>query len=247
MFDLTGRTGIITGASSGIGYSIAMVLAQAGAKVYNISRTGALKDTSLPDSPNIIHLKGDVCDYQQIEEYVNQIGQEEGIDFLINNAGVSIKRRAEEITDEEFAWIQNVNVNSLYKLCCLSYPYLKESRHVGRIINISSMAAHLGFSQVVPYCVSKSAVLGLTQGLAIEWANDNITVNSIAPGWFPSELSRQIMDEERKQKILARMPVHKFGDTKDIGGMALYLLSDYATYITGRDYAVDGGALSFGF
>ena len=109
------------------------------------------------------------------------------------------------------------------------------------------MAAYLGFSEVVPYCVSKSAVCGLTRGLAIEWANDNMCVNSIAPGWFPSELSKQVMTPERKAAILARMPVHAFGDTRDLGAMAKFLIGDGATYITGQDFAVDGGALAYGF
>ena len=141
----------------------------------------------------------------------------------------------------------NVNVNSVYNLQCMCYTYLKQSKYVGRIVTISSMAAHLGFNQVVPYCTSKSAVLGLTRGLSVEWANDNITVNSVAPGWFPSELARKMMDDERKKLILNRMPVHKFGDTKDLGAMIQFLLSDSATYITGQDFAVDGGALGFGF
>lgn len=105
----------------------------------------------------------------------------------------------------------------------------------------------MGFSEVVPYCSSKGAVLAMTRGLAVEWAADNITVNSIAPGWFPSELTKSVMDEARKEKILARMPFHRFGDTKDLGQMALFLLSDGAKYITGQDFAVDGGALAYGF
>ena len=130
---------------------------------------------------------------------------------------------------EDFDRIQAVNVRAVFQLSCLCYPYLKKSPHMGRIINISSMSAHLGFSE------------------AVEWANDNVTVNSIAPGWFPSEMNKQVMDAERKQKILSRMPVHKFGDTRDIGAMALFLVSDGAKYITGQDYAVDGGALAFGY
>ena len=109
------------------------------------------------------------------------------------------------------------------------------------------MAAHLGFSEVVPYCTSKAAVCGLTRGLAVEWANDNICVNSVAPGWFPSELSRQVMTPERKAAILGRMPVHAFGDPKDVGEMVRFLLEDGAAYITGQDFAVDGGALAYGF
>ena len=247
LFDLKGRTGIVTGASSGIGLGTANVLAEAGARVYVFSRTGALKDPSEYCHENIIHLKADVCDRAQMEEKVKEIGERDGIDFLINNAGVTVKCRAENFKMEDFDRIQAVNVRAVFQLSCLCYPYLKKSPHMGRIINISSMSAHLGFSEVVPYCTSKGAVLAMTRGLAIEWANDNITVNSIAPGWFPSEMNKQVMDAERKAKILSRMPVHKFGDTRDIGAMALFLVSDGAKYITGQDYAVDGGALAFGY
>ena len=247
LFDLKGRTGIITGASSGIGLGTANVLAEAGAKVYVFSRTGALKDPSEYCHENIVHIKADVCDRAQMEERVKEIGERDGIDFLINNAGVTVKCRAENFKMEDFDRIQAVNVRAVFQLSCLCYPYLKKSSHMGRIINISSMSAHLGFSEVVPYCTSKGAVLAMTKGLAIEWANDNITVNSIAPGWFPSEMNKQVMDAERKAKILSRMPVHKFGDTRDIGAMALFLVSDGAKYITGQDYAVDGGALAFGY
>ncbi len=247
MFQLNGRAGIVTGASSGIGYAVANVLAQAGAKVYAVSRSGKVKDSFAPAAPGVIHLAGDVCDYAHMAELVREIGEKDGIDFLVNNAGITVKRRAEEFLDEDFERIHKVNVNSVFKLSCLCYPYLAKSPHVGRIINITSMAAHLGFSEVVPYCSSKGAVLAMTRGLAVEWANDNITVNSIAPGWFPSEMSMQVMTPERKQKILGRMPLHRFGDPKDLGAMAQFLLSDSAAYINGQDFSVDGGALAFGF
>lgn len=247
LFDLKGRTGIITGASSGIGLGTANVLAEAGAKIYALSRTGGLKDPTEYCHENIIHIKADVCDREQMEKKVKEIGEKDGIDFLINNAGVTVKCRAENFKMEDFDRIQAVNVRAVFQLSCLCYPYLKKSPHMGRIINISSMSAHLGFSEVVPYCTSKGAVLAMTCGLAVEWANDNVMVNSIAPGWFPSEMNKQVMDAERKQKILSRMPVHKFGDTRDIGAMALFLVSDGAKYITGQDYAVDGGALAFGY
>nr|WP_319489999.1 SDR family oxidoreductase [uncultured Caproiciproducens sp.] len=247
MFELTGRVGIITGASSGIGYATANVLAEAGAKIYAISRSGGAKNPDAYVHENITHIKGDISDYPAMEKLIPEIGEKQGIDFLINNAGVTVKKRAEDVTDADFEYVQRINVFCPFKLSVLCYPYLKKSKTVGRIINISSMAAHMGFSQVVPYCTSKGAVIGMTQGLAVEWANDNITVNSIAPGWFPSELTKSVMDDDRKLKILARMPVHQFGDTKDLGAMAQFLLSDSATYITGRDFAVDGGALAFGF
>lgn len=247
MFDLTGKVGIVTGASSGIGLGIVNILAEAGATVYAFSRSGRVKVEGASTHPNVIHKSVDVCDYPALEEAVKEIGDSRGIDFLINNAGVTKKCRAEEFSAEDFAWIHQVNVNSVFKLSCLCYPYLKNAGKKGRIINITSMAAHLGFSEVVPYCSSKGAVLAMTRGLAVEWANDNINVNSIAPGWFPSEMSKKVMDPERKKKILSRMPVHQFGDTRDIGAMALFLVSDEAVYVTGQDFAVDGGALAFGY
>ena len=247
MKELEGRVGIVTGGSSGIGYAIANVLAENGAAVYVISRTGKVKDGIAPSAPGVTHLKGDVTDYDGMKRIVDEIAGKSGLDFLVNNAGITKKARAEVFPMEDFKHILDVDVTSLFALSQICYPYLKESTHKGRIINISSMAAHLGFSEVVPYCVSKSAVCGLTRGLAIEWANDNMCVNSIAPGWFPSELSKQVMTPERKAAILARMPVHAFGDTRDLGAMAKFLIGDGATYITGQDFAVDGGALAYGF
>ena len=246
MFDLKGRRGIITGASSGLGLAMANVLAEAGATVYALSRTGGVKAGEAPTPANVIHRKIDVCDYKALEEMVKEIGAD-GLDFLINNAGATVKCRAEQFADDDFERIMKTNVSSVFKLSCLCYPYLKESHHMGRIINIASMSAHLGFNQVVPYCTSKGAVAAMTRGLAVEWANDNVTVNSISPGWFPSEMSKKVMDEERRAQILARMPVHKFGDPRDIGSMALFLVSDGALYVTGQDFAVDGGALAYGF
>jgi len=247
MEDLSGYTGLVTGASGGIGLAIATFLAECGASVYCISRTGKPKDQDIQPAGGIHHLRGDICDQAAMGEIIRSVGDSQGLDFLINNAGITIKKPAQELTPEEFDQVQQVNVSAPFRLSVLAYPYLRRSPRTGRIINISSMAAHLGFSLVVPYCASKSAVLGLTRGLAVEWANDNITVNSIAPGWYPSEMSRQVMDEKRKAQILGRMPVHRFGDTRDLGAMAAFLLSDSARYITGVDYAVDGGALAYGF
>ncbi|MGI6031276.1 MAG: SDR family NAD(P)-dependent oxidoreductase [Eubacteriales bacterium] len=246
MFDLTGKRGIVTGGSSGIGLEVAQVLAEAGAQVYAWSRSGAPRD-GREIHPGIHHLQADVNDYQQAARLVEEMAAEGGIDFLVNNAGITYKCRAEQFPDEEFDRILQTNVKSLFKLSCLCYPHLKKAPARGRVVNISSMAAHLGFSEVVPYCISKSAVLGLTRGLAVEWAEDHINVNSVAPGWFPSELTKKVMDPQRQQKILARMPVHKYGHPRDIGAMICYLLSDEAEYVTGQDMAVDGGALAFGY
>ena len=128
---------------------------------------------------------------------------------------------------EQFDNIMNVNVKYLFQMSVICYPYLKKSADKGRIINITSMSAHLGFSEVVPYCASKGAVLAMTRALAVEWAQDNITVNSIAPGWFRSKMNEQVVDAAREQKILNRMPLHAYGDTRDLGKMAEFLVDDW--------------------
>ena len=244
---LEGRIGIVTGGSSGIGYAISNVLAEAGATVYAVSRTGKVKDGMPASALGVIHVQGDVTNDARMREIVEQASGKQSLDFLVNNAGITKKCRAEDFPAEDFAHILQVNIHSVFRLCQLCYPYLKNSRHKGRIVSISSMAAHLGFTEVVPYCTSKAAVCGMTRGLAVEWANDNLCVNSIAPGWFPSEMSKQVMTPERKAAILGRMPVHAFGDTRDLCEMTKFLLSDGAKYITGQDFAVDGGALAYGF
>ena len=151
MDTLNGRVGFVTGASSGIGYAIANALAQAGAKVYGISRSGCVK-AGMPESAvGVVHMGGDVTDREGMKRLIDDIGSREGIDFLVNDAGITQKHRAEGFPMETFEHIMEVNVTSIFSLCQLCYPYLKASRYKGRIVNISSMAAHLGFSEVVPY------------------------------------------------------------------------------------------------
>ena len=246
---LAGKAGIVTGGSSGIGFAVANVLAEAGATVYVISRTGAPKKDAGVSAEGVVHLKGDISDKEAMKPILAEIAAKHDghIDFLINNAGVSFKCRAEDFPEDRFDAIMATNVKYVFQMSVLCYPYLKKSPDKGRIINITSMSAHLGFSEVVPYCTSKGAVLAMTRALAVEWANDNLCVNSIAPGWFRSKMTEQVVDAAREQKILNRMPLHAYGDTRDLGAMAAFLCGDGATYITGQDFAVDGGALAFGY
>ena len=249
MGELTGKAGIVTGGSSGIGFQIANVLAEAGAAVYVISRTGRPKDGVGDSAPGVVHLKGDVGSRAEMESLTAELAAKHGgvLDFLVNNAGVSYKCRAEDFPMDRFDQIMDVNVKYVFEMSVVCYPYLKKSPDRGRIINITSMSAHLGFSEVVPYCASKGAVLAMTRALAVEWAADNLCVNSIAPGWFRSKMTEQVVDQAREAKILGRMPFHAYGDTRDLGAMTRFLCGDGAAYITGQDFAVDGGALAFGY
>lgn len=249
MKELSGHTGIVTGGSSGIGLEIAKQMALAGACVYVISRTGSVKE-GMPDSPaGVQHLRGDIQNLTAMKALMQELAKKHNgqLDFLVNNAGTSYKCLAQDFPEDEYDRIMNINVKAAFQMSQLLFPYLRKSPYKGRIINISSMSAHQGFSQVVPYCISKAAVLGMTRGLATEWAKENICVNSIAPGWFHSHLLDEITDEQRREKILRKIPVHSFGNTEDLGALAVFLTGSHGTYINGQDFAVDGGALAFGF
>jgi len=244
LFGLEGKVGIVTGASSGIGLEIANVLASAGAKVYDISRT--LREGS-PSHENIVRRQGDVTDRVKMQSIIDEIGQREGLDFVVNNAGVTKRMRADEMDEVFWNQIHEINVDALFFISKMAYPYLKQAPTKGRIINITSMAAYMGFSEVVPYCSTKSAVTGITRGLSVEWARENILVNSISPGWFKSDMNAQVVDEARDKKIRSKIALGEYGDLKEIAYMALFLLGNGATYITGQDFSVDGGARSFGY
>lgn len=248
LFNLEGHVGIITGASRGLGMGMAKVLTDAGAKVYNFSRRTRSDEENITGT--MIDIVLDVTDSSAVGAAVEKIYAEEGhIDFLINNAGMQYQKRAEEFDTDKFEAIEKLNLNAVFNNSVICYPYLKESKHIGRIVNIASMAAHLGFCEIVPYCMTKHGVVGITKGLAEEWRHDNIRVNSISPGWFMTELtkSQYAKDPARGKRALAKVMLDEFGRPIDVGLTALFLMSGASVYLTGQDFAVDGGALAHGY
>ena len=245
LFGLTGHVGIVTGASRGIGAGIADVLTRAGATVYNLSRTPPAESAA-----NIHHLAVDLRDRDATRDAIDRIISSEGrLDFLVNNAGITHKQRAETFPPGQYQRILDINLSVAYDLSRICYPHLSQSPHIGRIVNISSMGAHMGFTGVTPYCMSKSGVLGLTRGLATEWAHDNILVNSVAPGWVLTDLNADMFREnpDRRKSAQNRIALERFGTPTDIAHMVLFLLGQGSSYLTGQDFAVDGGALGYGY
>lgn len=245
LFSLKGTAGIVTGGSSGLGLAMAQTLVAAGARIHALSRTGKPKHGGR--TLGLIHHQVDITNTVALANVVQHIGRGSGIDFVVNNAGITVRAPFARSRQEDWKAIQELNVSAAACLSRLAYPWLKKSRHPGRVLFITSMAAHLGFAEVVPYCASKAAVLGLMRGLSVEWARDGILVNSVAPGWFASAMTKQVLDRNRTKKVIARMPLHRFGEPAELTAAVVFLLSPAASYITGHDLAVDGGALAFGF
>lgn len=249
LFSLEGHVGIITGGSRGLGLGQAKVLTEAGAKIYNLDICDRSDEEEIKEG-KMIDIKVDLCDYDKLQAVVGKIHEDEGhLDFLINNAGITFKCRAEDFPLDKYRKVQQLDLEVLFKLCQICYPYLKQSQYIGRILSISSMGAYMGFSGVVPYCMTKSGVTGLTRGLAEEWRQDNILVNSVSPGWFLTKLNEKMFNDnpDRKAAALNKPMLPRFGVPQDIGHMMLFLLSQAANYITGHDFSVDGGARVHGF
>lgn len=247
-YSLNGLTVVVTGASSGLGLDMASCMAKLGAKVFALSRSGKAKietDEPLPD--NINQLKMDVTDEVLVADVLNKIGSQHGIDVLVNNAGINLRKPAVELSVEEWDRVHSINSKGIFLCCKHAHPFLKQSGLPGRVINISSMASYMGLSEIVAYNSSKSSVLGITRALAAEWRSDGILVNSVSPGWFPSLLNQQVMDDDRRAKILRKIPMERFGRPEELSAMICFLASPASTYINGQDFPVDGGALTFGY
>ena len=247
-YSLQGLTVVVTGASSGLGLNMADCMARLGARVFALSRTGQPKEEEKLDMhEQITHLQMDVADEASVAACLNEIGTTHGLDVLINNAGINLRRPAVELTVEEWDELHAINAKGVFLCCKHAFPFLRQSALPGRVINISSMASYLGFSEILAYNSSKSSVLGITRALATEWRHEGILVNSVSPGWFPSQLNLQVMDDDRRAKILRKIPLERFGKPEELSAMVCFLASPAATYINGQDFSVDGGALTFGY
>jgi len=240
------RWALITGATRGLGKSIALALAGAGHNVALVGRDLVLlrqvAEAAAKTGSTAETFAADVTDEQEIRRLHEQVGERCGpIDILINNAGINVRKPAEDFTLEEWNRVLNTNLTAPFLLCRAYIPQMK-GRNFGRIINLTSMMSHVSLPGRTAYAASKAGLLGLTRTLALELAPNKITVNGISPGPFATEMNKPIMaDPEKNEYFVSRIPLGRWGKVEEVGALAVYLCSEAAGFITGTDIVIDGG------
>lgn len=247
LFDLTGRSAIITGGSKGLGLAMAAALASAGANLMLVNRNaeqGQEAAQQLADEYGIqaISFSADVTDVAQTEAMAKAAFDDFGrIDILINSAGINIRGAIDEVSPEDFQQVMNINVNGTWNCCRAVTPYMKKAQS-GKIINLASTLGIVGLANRTPYTASKGAVVNMTRALAVELAPFAINVNAVCPGPFLTEMNLPIANSaEAKNFIVGATALERWAKLAEIQGVALLLASDAATYMVGSIITVDGG------
>ena len=247
MFDLTGRVALVTGGNGGIGLGMATGLAKAGATVMIAGRNAAKNDAAVAGlralGAKADSIAVDVTDPASITAMVEETAKRCGrLDILVNNAGTNIRNRPETYKLEDWHTIINTNLTSGMLASQAAYPYLK-AHGCGRVINNGSMLSIFGLPLHVAYGASKGGVVQMTKSTAAAWAADGITVNVILPGWIDTDLTRKARQDMAglNDNVLARTPSKRWGLPADFEGIAAFLASDAAAFITGVAIPVDGG------
>ena len=249
--DLSGRTAVVIGGTSGIGCAIALALAEAGADVVPTSRRTELVEKTAGE----IESKGrrslacvsDVLDRSSLERVLAEsIAAFGKVDILINCAGRIKRAPTLDLSEEEWNGILETNLTGTLRAAQVFGRHMLE-RGYGRIVNVASIAGFVALLEVAAYAASKAAVVSLTKSLAVEWGHRGVCVNAIAPGVFPTDLNRSLLEgTPRGREFLARIPMKRFGKVEELCGAAVFLASEAASYVNGEVIVVDGGLLASG-
>jgi NAD(P)-dependent dehydrogenase (short-subunit alcohol dehydrogenase family) len=250
-FDLSNRVAVVIGGTSGIGRAIALGLAEQGADVVPTGRRADHVEQVCTAVEGMgrraLRQVTDIRERPSVDALRDTILREFGrVDILVNAAGFTFRQPTIDLRAEQFSSILDTNLTGALRSCQSFYEPLKASGR-GRVINIASLSSFVAFYEVTAYCATKTALLSLTRSLACEWAEDGISVNAIAPGIFPTEMTNGIISgTPRGQELLTRTPMHRFGNPEELVGAAVLLASDGASFITGQCIVVDGGFLASG-
>jgi NAD(P)-dependent dehydrogenase (short-subunit alcohol dehydrogenase family) len=250
-FDLTGRTALVIGGTSGIGRAIALGLAEAGADVVASSRraaeVAAVASEIRERGRRTLEACSDVLDRSSLEKLHSATIAEFGrVDILVNAAGTTKRVPTLECSEDDWSRILETNLTGTFRACQIVAPGMVRNGW-GRIINIASLATFLAFHEVAAYGASKAGLGALTKSLAVELSKHGVCVNAIAPGFFPTALNEKLLTATpRGNEVLMRTPMGRFGHLEELVGAAVFLASESASFITGQVLAVDGGYLASG-
>lgn len=245
-FRLDGKVSLVTGGSRGLGRAMAEALAGAGSDVVITGRDQSTLDPVAEEirrhtGRRVLALQMDISDIASLPAKVARIVEEFGrIDVLVNNAGINIRQPALDYTEEAWDAVTGVNVKGTFFLTQEVGKVMMKQRR-GKIINILSLTVAWGLPTVVAYTAAKAGLMGLTRLLAVEWAEYNIQVNAIAPGFFRTEMTRPVREDQRNEWILHRVPMRRWGEPEELTGACIFLASPASDYITGQIFWVDGG------
>jgi gluconate 5-dehydrogenase len=243
-FDLTGKLAIVTGGGRGIGLAIAEGLARHGATLVLAGRTEAtLAAAAASISQGASVHVADVSREPEVLALRDAVLDRHGrIDVLVNNAGINpIFRGIERTSLEDWQGIIDINLTGTF-LCCKHIGGAMVEQGRGSIINISSVAGHVGLLRSVPYCASKGGVEMLTRALALDWAKRGVRVNTLAPGWVDTDLTHGLLEHDvHGRRLLDHTPIGRFATASDMVGAAVFLASDASAYMTGQSLLIDGG------
>ena len=245
------RVAVVVGGTSGIGRALAVGLAQNGAHVVVAGRRMSEIENTAAEieatGRRTLRQTADATKRKSLDALCDAVTAAFGqVDILINAAGYTLKEPTATLGEEKWSALLDTNLTGVLRACQAFHGSLARSGR-GRIINIASLGSYLSFHQVAAYCAAKTAVLSLTRSLACEWAGDNISVNAIAPGVFPTEMNQRLVTgTARGKEILMRTPMRRFGRPEELVGVVVMLASDAAGFLTGQCIAVDGGYLASG-
>ena len=242
LFDLKGRTALVTGGNGGIGLGMAQGLAAAGAKLAIAGRDKA-KNAAAAKALSAVALEADLTDEKSCRAMVEEAAQKLGrLDILVNNAGTNIRKRPEEYSLEEWKLVMDTNLTSAFVASHAAYPHLQRAGG-GKILNIGSMMSIFGAAFVAPYGASKGGIVQLTRALACAWAKDNIQVNAVLPGWIDTALTQRARKDipGLNENVMRRTPAGRWGVPADLSGIAVFLSSKASDFVTGTAIPVDGG------
>jgi len=238
-FDLNGKVAVVTGGNGGIGLGMAKGLAEAGAAIVIAGRDAAknaaavseLESTGVRAAGVTVDLAARDAGRALAEAAVAQLGR---LDILVNNAGITVRKAPQDLTDEEFERVVDVNLSAAFRCSRAAYPHMLKAGG-GKIINIGSMLSIFGTPWAAPYAASKGGIVQMSRAFATSWAKDNIQVNCVLPGWVDTDLTRSAREQVQglNERVLARTPAGRWGTPADLAGLAVFLASPASDFITG--------------